>query len=92
MSNRRTAAAKPAIHHCDCGRSFTSRSGLANHSHACPVERARSAAFVDALENGGNPHAAGAAAVTRALALRALECPDLTAAERARYRAQATAV
>lgn len=61
---------KPAKHFCSCGRAFTTRSGEANHGRICPVERARSAAFVAALENGDEPWAAGHAAAARALATR----------------------
>lgn len=64
----RTVAAKPLKHFCACGRGFTTRSGDLNHGRVCPVERARSAAFVNALEDGGDPHAAGRAAVREVLA------------------------
>jgi hypothetical protein len=45
-----------------------SRSGLAAHGRACPIERARSAAFVEAIEQGRDPLSASAAAVRQALA------------------------
>lgn len=37
---------------CACGRLCASRSGRRTHERACPVERARSAAFVEAIEHG----------------------------------------
>lgn len=37
---------------CICGRRFTTRSGASNHGRKCPIERARSAAFVEATEKG----------------------------------------
>jgi hypothetical protein len=65
-----TPTPKPVKHFCSCGRGFTTRHGEANHGRVCPVERARSAAFVDALENGVEPWAAGRAAVALVLASR----------------------
>lgn len=63
-----TAHPKPLKHFCSCGRGFTTHSGEANHGRVCPVERTRSAAFVDALENGDEPWAAGRAAVAGIMA------------------------
>ena len=53
---------------CSCGRVLRSRSGRAHHGRVCPVERARAAAFVAAIEQGRDPHAAAAAAVLEATA------------------------
>jgi hypothetical protein len=37
---------------CSCGRVCASRSGMLTHGRSCPIERARSRAFVEAIENG----------------------------------------
>ena len=61
-----THTAKPARHFCSCDRGFYNRSGMLNHGKACPIERARSAAYVEALENGEDPELAAAVAVQSA--------------------------
>lgn len=67
MTTTSTAKApKPLKHFCSCDKGFTSRSGMLNHGHACAIERARSAAWIDALENGTDPHLAAAVAVQSA--------------------------
>lgn len=53
---------------CVCGRVLRSRSGHAHHGRSCPVERARADAFVAAIEQGRDPHAAAAAAVSEVTA------------------------
>ncbi|MBE5476902.1 hypothetical protein PROPHIGD42-2_63 [Mycobacterium phage prophiGD42-2] len=40
---------------CICGRVCKGRAGLAQHGRACPVEVARSAAFIRAIETGQEP-------------------------------------
>jgi hypothetical protein len=65
-----TTTPKPVQHFCSCGRGFTTRHGERNHGRVCPVERARSAAWINAIETDGNPHAAARAAVIQALATR----------------------
>lgn len=68
-------------HTCCCGRAGLRSGGWLSHLRACPVERARSAAFVQAIEQGRDPRAASAAAVRAALAAAApprracLDCP-----------------
>lgn len=37
---------------CPCGREFKNKRAAAPHWRACPVERARSAAFVAGIEAG----------------------------------------
>lgn len=37
---------------CICGRPCKGRAGFAAHARSCPQERARSAAFVAAVESG----------------------------------------
>jgi hypothetical protein len=55
-------------HICLCGRSFDTKWGLRVHMRSCRIERARSAAWVAAAEQGRDPIAAGDAAVREALA------------------------
>lgn len=45
-------AASIGPHRCICGRGFAKRAGKLIHQRTCPVERERSAAFVDAVERG----------------------------------------
>lgn len=40
---------------CICGKVCKGRAGLAQHGRACPVENARSAAFIRAIETGSRP-------------------------------------
>jgi hypothetical protein len=55
-------------HTCSCDRTFANRAGMLNHGKACPVERARSAAYVAALEASPrrDPQLAAAVAVQEA--------------------------
>lgn len=56
---------------CVCGRAFAKAFGRNVHGRTCPVERARSAAFIKAIEDGLSfeaVRAAEAAAVQAALA------------------------
>lgn len=39
-----------AEHECACGRTFTTRSGRANHGNKCPKELARRAAYIAEIE------------------------------------------
>lgn len=48
---------------CICGRGFAKRFGLHVHERTCPKERARSEAWVRAIEEGRNPHDDPAAAI-----------------------------
>lgn len=41
-----------ARHFCSCGRGFYNHAGASNHGRKCPLEIARSAAFVKAIEEG----------------------------------------
>lgn len=64
MTNRRVGEQpKPARHWCSCGRGFYNRAGMLNHGHKCPIETARSAAFILAVEEGRSPLADPAACV-----------------------------
>jgi hypothetical protein len=60
----------PMPHVCACTRSFPTKLGLRVHERSCPVEQARSDAWVAAVERGANPVAAGEAAAREALAAR----------------------
>jgi hypothetical protein len=40
---------------CDCGKVCKGLAAFANHARVCPVERARSAAFIAAIEAGVKP-------------------------------------
>lgn len=51
---------------CACGRLCASRSGFATHARRCPIEKARSEAFVHAVGERRDPHAAAAEAVRAA--------------------------
>lgn len=58
-------------HTCTCGRGFATRHGMRVHQRTCPMERARSDAFVQAIQDGLRGEAvrhAETAAVTAALA------------------------
>lgn len=61
VQDRRMTTTTTTRWFCDCGRGFGKRAGMLVHGRTCPVERARSAAFVRAIEDGRDPHAAAAA-------------------------------
>lgn len=52
---------------CSCGRICKGRAGLATHARTCPIERARSAAFIAAIEQGRDSRQAANEAVQRAI-------------------------